>query len=254
MNSHKFPLALATTLFLCLPTPCTEVAMIVWKNHVVMAADSLWRTPTGYVTKCKISHFGRFFWVGLGTAGNPSIRFDLNDIVIRSARKNLGTRETLEDAASALTGPLSKTFFMVKKRAESGSIPDARDYRELVKAGEILTLHLVGQEFSSLSFFKITFMINGQQIRKGPIVGCDFVEIQCVVIGGSPEAEAYLHSLHSDRSAHIVEDIDAMMQLGMRAQPDKIGPPVSILDIWPDHATWVRQNDCQDVKQPPTHN
>lgn len=242
MKPYKSPLIIVVALLLS-SAHGTENIIVVEKNGAVIATDSLfYAAPLPAYQGCKIHQIGRLFWTLNGFFANQDIGFNLRDAVTRSAKQGFSARMMLNDLASTILKPLQEEMDYNRK-----TNPEL--YKRTIKAGVMLTIYVISQERGALGYYRKDFPIVNERVIEGKIRACPHEGRNCVVIDGPHEVHVYA-TAHPEMwtPKGFIDGIDTLMRLGADAEPDGIGPPVSILEIHPHSAKWLRQNDCEDIR------
>jgi hypothetical protein len=244
-ESHKTS---AILLFICLLFPATsmatEVIMIISRNLVVLAADSLQVRRGGKVeTVCKIHQTGHFWWVAGGIASDEDTGFDVTEFFTAVAKEGLDTSHTLDAIGCRIKGSLQKELPVLKQQQ-----PDF--YKKVIDTGEgpvvIFAARIAGNQFEA--FMKGFKLINGKIVPQ-PSSTCPPNEPQCVLGAKIPEVDRYIASHPDIWTTDTIENvIDHLMNIAMAAEPKEVGPPVSILFILKNGPKWIRQNNCEAIK------
>jgi hypothetical protein len=238
-SSHKLPLSFLAIALLSVYASGSELIVHYSKQRIVIATDSLITTgstasPT-YSHECKIHHFGDAFWVSAGLGRNPAIKFDVNEVVIRSIKHNQTAEGTLRDFSREALYPLQKTLTLVKRG-------DPVRYKKLLKRRSMLSFCLIWRRSDGLSFLWQEFPIVNGKVIQGKPHQCSF---DCTMTDGSSAVQTYVAN-NRDIWARMgaVPAIDFLMKMATDEEPESIGPPVSIIEITPTTLEWIRQNDC----------
>jgi len=244
---HKAPAFLLLMLLLPTSVKATEIIMICYPDGVVLAADSLRVDSNGAPVSrnaCKIHQAGRVWWSAAGLTGGGDTGFSLEELFATSAPKNSDTKSLLDVVGTRITDALQRDVLGLKQ-----SHPDR--YRLIIKNGAVvLTLfatQAIGNRFDSS---RKDFAIIDDRVVPQPSSSSDPTNRRIqLLMEKQPEVDRYIETNPDVWNAPAEQFVDRLMNVAIAADPDTIGPPVSILLIIKDGARWVRQNSCEAVNK-----
>jgi hypothetical protein len=240
----------ALSLAMSFPVGGTQVVAIRGIGWAVLAADSVITSPGALPSlQCKVHQSGEVFWTNSGLDRDRATGFDIARFFSDTAVQG-GTLVTmLERIGETLLKPLQ--LELPRMRAESsyyftkflqGKVP-------------ILSIFAARSDGNSVELYVKEFKVVDGRIITSPPRTCEPPSPEkgldrCMALTLPPELDQYIanhQDIYSDAPANAV---DRLMGIAQVANPVEVGPPYSILEVRPDGARWLRQNDCEDIHSP----
>ena len=239
------------SLAMSFPISGTQVVAIRGIGWAVLAADSVITTPGAFPSmQCKIHQSGEVFWTNSGLDRDRATGFDIVSFFSSDAvLKGVMLVATLERIGESLVKPLQLELPVV--RAESSY------YLRKIVEGKvpIVSIYAARSDGNSVELYLKEFKVVDGRIVTSPARTCEPPAREkgldrCLALTLPPELDQYIDD-HPDIWLDTpVNAVDRLMGIAQAADPVAVGPPYSILEVRPDGARWLRQNDCEDVHSP----
>jgi len=249
-KSHKLPTLFLSVFVLlgCEIAHGTQIITVVTRDRVVLAADSLsTRSENSSFTNCKIHHTAQFYWADAGLDSDTTTGYSVERLFQQGIAED--APRTLDRVGSLVIPALEKELPILKKQR-----PDF--YEGVMKGGAILDLTAVRLSDNGIEAYeKAFYFVRTQELGRKHITGdrpttCSLAPGQqaCMLVTNQPQIVAYVGSHPDIWNGDIIGAIDRLMQVAQHANPQNIGPPISILAITRQGPRWLRQNNCPDIR------
>ena len=230
----------------------TEVVLIASKSGVILGADSLRLHGTGAppTLACKIHQTKNVFWSAAGTTGDTNSGFDIANFFKSGIQPDQSVEKNLADIGKSLIKPLEREMPLVK-------IENPEYYANSTKGDKIvLSLYATQTNGSAIASSEEDFKFENGRITPIPEKPCDALTGVCLYYTKSPAVTQLLDTLQKESlnapqpiGVDPIAFMNRLMEAGHSSEPGRIGPPYSILEITPQSANWIKQNDCEDIDQ-----
>jgi hypothetical protein len=244
------------SLALCVPTVfATTVIGIKTPFGFVIAVDSkpTYRGPgnKGPAVVCKIVQSGPLYFAIAGLAGDRDRGF-LPDRIVAS---NFSTADSLARNIERIDRAISDALIIEMKRLKTEA-PDEFAYNQrpggetlMIIAGEMVngTPHMFGRGFRYIDN-TMTVAISRKSCPGDCANGAYFF-----FAGETDVAQRTLPEFSQDGAAHDpVTDARKLVEVEIQASPENVGPPITILRVDKDSASWVSNDSgCPSEIPPP---
>jgi hypothetical protein len=223
----------------------TELVMVVEKNRIVLAADSLVTDDPEHqsMRRCKIRQSGsdNYFYAVSGISSDHEIGFD-SDSLFAKRRKNIHGAASLDAIGATFLPHLQKELEVIRKEAPNR-------YNEFVQQGHMEALFVVDTFGNAKEGYVKDFNISNGRVVATPARSC-------IVQGDSKVRRCTISSENSrmknpvSEAGDIVQSIHKIMDAAMSARPNEVGPPISILDIGPHRQPrWLEPGLCGEIRE-----
>lgn len=230
----------------CGRSSATELVMVVEKNRIVLAADSLVTDDPEHqsMRRCKIRQSGsdNYFYAVSGITSDHEIGFD-SDSLFAKRRKNLHGAASLDAIGATFLPHLQKELEVIRKEAPNR-------YNDFVQQGHMESLFVVDTFGNAKEGYVKDFNISNGRVVATPARSCSN-NVGPVVKRCTVSSENSRMKNPVSGSGDIVQSIHKIMDAAMSVRPNEVGPPVSILDIEPKgRPQWVEPGLCGDIRKP----
>lgn len=221
----------------------TEIILVVSANGIILAADSKIVSPEKPPrTACKITQLDaeNFFWADAGLDSHPATGFSVANFFPKHARKN-NTAQTLDEIGVKILAPLQKELPLLQAEAP-------QFYSEVIKNGYILSLFAVRTNGEKIVGYVKDFRVEKGLVISLPAHSCTPAKggNLCILLTKSPETIAIANTPNLFSGDGIL-GIDKIMNTAIKADPEYVGPPISILFLTTNGGTWLRQGLCPNI-------
>lgn len=226
----------------CISAKGTQVIMHVSRGRIIIAADSLMRHEgTSETLGCKIEQANGMFWASAGLDGHVATGYSVKRLIDTAAANRSSIRAILDVAGERLVPSLQKELPRIKRE-----LPWF--YQGIMQGGTILSVFAARETKVGLEGYAKEFRVSADRVTTEPARTCDRTS-GCLLYSGRPELTQYLHAhpLVWQGDDRDVLAIERMMEVAIKAAPETIGPPISILQIAPNNTHWLRQNNCANI-------
>jgi hypothetical protein len=224
----------------------TELVMVVEKNRIILAADSLVTDDPEHqsMRRCKIRQSGNdnYFYAVSGISSDHEIGFD-SDSLFAKRRKNLHGAASLDAIGATFLSHLQEELEVIRKEAPNR-------YNDFVGQGHMESLFVVDTFGNTKEGYVKDFNISNGRVVATPAKSC----INTVGPGVKRCTMSSEKSLAKNPvvgPGDAVQGIHKIMDAAMKARPNDVGPPISILDIEPrGQPQWLEPGLCGEIREP----
>ncbi len=229
----------------------TELVMVVEKNRVVLAADSLVTDDPEHqsMRRCKIRQSGTdtYFYAISGVTSDRQIGFDANDLFAKR-RKDLHGAESLNAIGASFLPQLQKHVDLLKKQAPNR-------YDSIVQSGPLESLFVIDAFGNAKQGYIKDFNIVNGRVISTPARSCSNNADQrlrrCIMNSNDKSLAPALMKNPVQKSDDVVTGIDKIMNAATNSRPNDVGPPISILAIESNgEPEWLQPGLCHDIQRP----
>jgi hypothetical protein len=229
----------------------TELVMIIEKNRVVLAADSLVTDDPLHqsMRRCKIHQSGtdNYFYAISGVTFDREIAFDADTFFLKR-RRNLDGAQSLDAIGAAFLPLLQKELSLIQKETPSR-------YDAVVRGGNMESLFVVQTiGHHAVGYVKDFKIVNGRVVPS-PARNCLGTHVlvlgeRCTSMSSMKTLLPFLAKNPIQRDDDTVTRVSKIMDAAVSANPNEVGPPVAILDIEPGGPQWLEKGLCEDIRKP----
>lgn len=248
-----WPCLLLAGLSAALPAGAQTSVVALWTpGEIVVGADSKTITGRGAGrSTCKIAQLeDSFFFAAAGLNTEPKTGFELGRIV-RQAFEQPGTmREKVDDFESLVDAPLTAALQRLKREEP------AFYEHYLENKGQVLQVVFFGLEDGSPELFLRTFeveLVSGNVtvvMERNECTASTCPNTMVFLLGYSGAASAFVASHRDFWRNGLAPAAEQLVNLEIAEVPQFVGPPVDILRVNRQGASWVkRKASCAPVRK-----
>jgi len=235
----------------CWRSSGTELVIVVEKNRVLLAADSLVTDDPEHesMRRCKIHQSGteNYFYAVSGVTSDRQVGFDANDLFAKR-RRDLHGAESVNAVGASFLPLLQKHLDLLKKQAPNR-------YDSIVQSGSLESLFVVDAMGNTKhGYIKDFKVVNGRVVAAAArtclnnpgqrLKRCTMESNEKIL------APALIKDLAQD-PGDAVANIHKIMDAATNSRPNDVGPPISILAIESNgQPQWVEAGLCHDIQRP----
>jgi hypothetical protein len=231
----------------------TELVMIIEKTRVILAADSLVTDDPLHqsMRRCKIRQSGtdNYFYAVSGVTFDRETAFDA-DRLFAGRRRNFHGAQSLDAIGAAFLPVLQKELSLIQKETPSR-------YDEVIRGGNMESLfvvQIIGHQ--AVGYAKDFKIVNGRVVPS-PARNCLGTHVlvigeRCTSMSSMKTLMPFLAKNPIQKDDDTVTRVGKIMDAAVGANPNEVGPPVSILDIEPSGSQWLEKGLCEDIRKPTT--
>jgi hypothetical protein len=229
----------------------TELVMVVEKNRVVLAADSLVTDDPEHqsMRRCKIHQSGNatYFYAISGVTFDRQIGFDANDLFAKR-RKDLHGAESLNAIGASFLPQLQKHLDLLKKQAPNR-------YNSIIQSGSLESLFAIDAFRNAKEGYVKDFNIVNGRVVSVPARTCLNNPVQrlkrCTMKSNEKGLAPVLMKNPVQDSDDIVLSIHKIMDAATSSRSNDVGPPISILAIESNgQPQWLEPGLCTNIQKP----
>jgi hypothetical protein len=246
-------LALMSVVLLASNASATAVLIAISESRVLLAADGMsihTRKGLNPTTShhCKIDQSGDYFFIVVGVEDYPGTGLNIPTLARQAFRGPGDLSRQVGRFEKAANGPIIETLRYIKKN-------DTNLYALMsAGSGPRISVVFAGKFKGGLGVVVLEYVEAGGAFKENPpkvTLGGTAPVYQ--EIGDVAAIDAYMQN----RDLRNMDDVDwfrRLLGVEIASQPivglQKVGPPVSILEISSIGARWIDQGACPDLNTP----
>lgn len=237
---------------ICDRSSATELVMIIEKNRVILAADSLVTDDPEHqsMRRCKIRQSGNnnYFYAVSGPTFDSKIHFDANMLVERRA-KNLPTANGLNKLDVIFLPELQKELALIQKESPAR-------YNEIVQEGTMTSVFVISVHGDNREGYVKDYKVSNGRVIPTPAKTClgsdHVIEVgeRCTTMSERDALAPLLMKRPTSKTDGSVTRVHQIMDVAENRRPNEVGPPVSILALEPAGPRWLEEGLCGEIRKP----
>ncbi len=224
----------------------TSIVVLAYKDRVMVAADSkttdFAQAKENYRTTCKIHIEPGFIFA---SSGNTSVRdenqvyFDVTMLIKKIAHESKSLRKTVDSFTKSVVQPLAISMNTLKSR-----------YPQQTPSGLVLSNVFVTLQNGQSAIYLRRFFVRFE--RRGTFIDPKSTDYYPpanrhikLFMGINKEMTEYDAKHPQWPASDEIEGIKRLLNLEIKAHPDKVGPPIDIYLLGANGGQWIQvKKDC----------